>query len=296
MLREFAVEPALLGDYNEFRYLSEKFGVQKARMIALFPKKWPRMVHEAAAGFTEIQKKRLEEWLARKDKFLVPGGRDYDVSADWLHNAELAYEQRPFRAILATENPRGHEKVLLPYGIPLDREPLFNCPHEIFMPRKPEEFVAITDLLLRCSRQIVFVDPQVRADDRWGEALSAMLNCAHPEATIRYCAIDFSSQSKMETKEFRLGKLKEKWPRFIPEGKVVEFILLDKDVGMDTHNRFILTERGGIKFAWGLDTSLDGSKDVVNVMAEETHAVMFNEYYNLAGRSVLERVEIIGAK
>ena len=293
MLREFAVEPALLGEWNEFRYLHEKFGVQRARMIALFPKKWPRMVYESATGFTEMQRKRLEEWLARKDKFLVPGGRDYDVADDWLHSAELAHERHPFHAILATTNPRGHEKILLSHGDPLENEPLFDCSHEDFMPRKPEEFVATSGLLLRCSRQIIFVDPHVRANDRWGEALSAMFGCIHPEATVRYCSID--SPQGIE-KDFRLGELRKKWPRFIPKGKVLEFILLGKDTGMDTHNRFILTERGGIKFAWGLDASNDGSKDVVNVMAEGTHVAMFDEYYNFSGRSVLERFEIIGSK
>lgn len=291
MLREFAVEPALLGEYSEFRYLSEKFGVQKARMIAEFPRKWRRLVYDSASGFTELQKKRLEEWLARKETFLVPSGRVCDSSDDWLLSAELAHTSRPFHAILATANPRGHEKVLLPHDIPLENEPLFKTPHECFMTRKPEEFAAIGDLLLRSSRQIIFVDPHASASKRWCEALSAMLDCAHPEAAIRYCSIDIP-----EKRNYRLDEIKKYWPRSIPKGKTLEFILLDKDAGMDTHNRFILTERGGIKFAWGLDTSTDGSKDVVNVMAEETHVEMFEGYNKLVGRTEVERFEIIGTR
>jgi hypothetical protein len=251
------------------------------------------MVYESAAGFTEMQRKSLEKWLDEKEKFLVPSGRGFDVSSDWLRNAELAHERQPFHAILATANPRGHDKVLLPHGVPLENELLFNCPHESFMPRKPEEFVAISGFLLRCSRQVIFVDPHAMAKDKWGEALSAMFDCIHPETAIRYCSID-SPQGMV--KDYRLDELKKKWPRFIPKGKILEFVLLGKDAGMDTHNRFILTERGGIKFAWGLDAPNDGSKDVVNVMAEETHATMFMEYDNFARRTLLERFNIIGTK
>lgn len=291
MLREFAVEPALLGEYNEFRYLSEKFGVQKARMIAEFPKKWRLLVYKSASGFTELQKKRLEEWLARKETFLIPSGRGCDSSDDWLHSAELAHTNHPFHAILATANPRGHEKVLLPHDLPLESAPLFKAQHECFMPRKPEDFAAISDLLLRSSRQIIFVDPHASANKRWSEALSAMIDCAHPEAVIRYCSIGMP-----EKRNYRLEDIRKYWPRAIPKGKTLEFILLDKDAGMDTHNRFILTERGGIKFAWGLDTSSDGSKDIVNVMAEDTHAVMFKEYDKLVGRTEVERFAIVGTR
>ncbi|MDL2226718.1 hypothetical protein LJB86_03575 [Deltaproteobacteria bacterium OttesenSCG-928-M10] len=298
MLREFAVEPALLGEYGEFRYLSEKFGVQKARMIAEFPKKWRSMVYKSAVDFTPMQKKSLEAWLKNKKTFLVPSGRDCETLDDWLHSAELAHDRHPFHAILATTNPRGHEKVILTREIPLENEILFNCPHEVFMPREPEAFADISCLLLRHSRQIIFVDPHAHASntrrgDRWGEALSAMFGCIHPEATIRYCAMDFSRGEEIDC---RLNNLKENWPQFIPKGKILEFVLLDKDDGMDTHNRFILTERGGIKFAWGLDASKNSGKDVVNVMAEKTHASLLDEYDNLAGRSVLGRVDIIGLK
>ena len=100
----------------------------------------------------------------------------------------------------------------------------------------------------------------------------------------------------MSVHNYRLDEIKKYWPRSIPSGKALEFVLLDKDAGMDTHNRFILTERGGLKFAWGLDTSTDGAKDVVNVMAEDTHAAMFKEYGKLTGRTEVERFKIIGTK
>lgn len=290
MLREFAVEPALLGQWNEFRYLHEKFGVPKARVIAEFPKKWRKMVYEAASDFTEIQKKTLEVWMENKESFLVHGGRNYTLPGDWLQSAEIAHGERPFHAILANGNPRNHSKVLLPQDIPIENHPLFKCPRECFMPRNIEGFIEISGFLLSCSKQIIFIDPYFKANSDWGNSLKAMLACTPTDALmLRYCA---GISPRGEEKGYRVADLKEKLPRFIPHGKSVQIVLLDKDVGMDTHNRYIVTERGGIKFPWGLDVARDEARDIVNLMEEETSNSMFEEYASLAERSVVTKFTV----
>ena len=115
MLYEYAVEPQAIGSsWATFRYLIEKFGFDKGRLISQFPKKWFREVYEATAGLPPVQKKRIEEALnqARKNK-VVRCGRPYDPDAgDWLHNALTEHKRSPFRAVIATENPNGDEIVL----------------------------------------------------------------------------------------------------------------------------------------------------------------------------------------
>ena len=292
MLREFAVEPELFGQWSEFRYLHEKFGVPKARMIAEFPKKWRRMVYEAATDFTEIQRKTLEDWMANKDSFLVPSGRKYTLPDNWQQSAEAAHAQNPFHAILANGNPRAHQQVLLPRDMPIENHPLFKCPYECFMPRDISGFMEISGFLLKCSKQIIFVDPYFKASSTWGESLQAMLSCVPPEAhLLRYCT---GVAPRGEEEAYRITDLKEKLPKFISQGKSVEVVLLNKDAGMDMHNRYILTERGGIKFPWGLDTSGDGSSDIVNLMEEYTSESMFREYSSLVGRSVYTQFTVVG--
>ena len=46
MLKEFALEPEALASWESFRYLIEKFGVSKGRVISRFPKQWKRLVYE----------------------------------------------------------------------------------------------------------------------------------------------------------------------------------------------------------------------------------------------------------
>ena len=70
--------------------------------------------------------------------------------------------------------------------------------------------------------------------------------------------------------------------------------MLKKVLGFDTHNRFILTERGGLKFPWGLDVLEGSPKDTVNLMDKETYQTKFEEYTSLTGHSVVATLMITG--
>jgi hypothetical protein len=115
MLFEYAVEPRAIGSsWATFRYVIEKFGFDKGRLISEFPKRWFREVYDATAGFPPVQKKRVEEALnqARKNK-VVRNYRPYDQEAgNWLDNALTENRRLPFHAIIAHENPHGDEVVL----------------------------------------------------------------------------------------------------------------------------------------------------------------------------------------
>jgi hypothetical protein len=292
MLHEFAVEPALLGNWYDFHYLHEKFGVPQARMISEFPKKWRRMVYEAAEDFTERQRKILEEWMADKASFLVSSGREYTLPGDWLKSAEAAHAINPFHAVLARENPRAHPAVISAEQPITERHPLFNCPRECAMPRNVDGYVAVSCPLLRCSRRILFIDPYFRAGREWGEPLRAMLACIPSNVTLlRYCT---NVSPRGEDQDFRRSELEQRLPCFIPLGISLEVVLLARHPGRDTHNRFILTERGGLKLPWGLDAQAASPEDIVNLMEKETHLAKFTEYLNLADHSVADRYTIIG--
>ena len=292
MLHEFAVEPKLLGTWESFHYLHEKFGVPKARLIAEFPKKWRKMVHEAADNFSVRQRKILEEWLADKGAFLVPSGRDYAMPDNWLESAESAHAEKPFHAILACENPRANPAVLSADSPITETHHLFTCPHECAMPKKLAGYLAVSSSLLRHSREIIFVDPYFKAEKKWGEPLREMLRCIPVEPTkLKYC-VNISPNG--ESQDFRVSELKEKLPRFIPKNFSLNIVMIEKVLGHDTHNRFILTERGGLKFPWGLDVLEGSPEDIVNLMDKDTHQAKFAEYSTLTGHSVVATLMITG--
>jgi hypothetical protein len=95
MFFEYAVEPKAIGcSWNDFRYLIEKFGFDRGRLISRFPKKWEREVIESAqqSGMKDVRLKTLVEKLQKaKAEALIDSSRNYDPSA--AKPADLPVEQ-----------------------------------------------------------------------------------------------------------------------------------------------------------------------------------------------------------
>lgn len=161
MLREYAVDPRAIGSsWATFRYVIEKFGFDKGRLISEFPKRWFREVYDATAGLPPLQKKRIEEALtqARRNK-VVRCHRPYDRDAgDWLHNAVTEHRREPFHAIVALENPNGIEVVLRADDLD-ELLPLMVAPHDCTVPRDAASLAGAMKQMLRFGNRILFVDP-----------------------------------------------------------------------------------------------------------------------------------------
>ena len=54
MLYEYAVEPRAIGSsWQTFRYVIEKFGFDRGRLISQFPNTWFRLVYDATEAFLD---------------------------------------------------------------------------------------------------------------------------------------------------------------------------------------------------------------------------------------------------
>ena len=117
MLYEYAVEPSAIGqDWGTFRYLIEKFGFDKGRLIAWFPSSWERDVWIAAraSGMGQIKLKSVEQRLAQARKNgLYRRGRRYDPGlGNWSSNALQQHMVLPFRANLMSDSDLGDASAL----------------------------------------------------------------------------------------------------------------------------------------------------------------------------------------
>ena len=65
MLKEYALQPELLSSWSVFRYLSEKFGYGRGRVIARYPKRWERLVYDALGHCKPVEKQKIVEGLIR---------------------------------------------------------------------------------------------------------------------------------------------------------------------------------------------------------------------------------------
>jgi hypothetical protein len=112
---EYAVEPEAIGsDWNQFRYLIEKFSFDKGRLISQFPKSWFKDVHEASKYLPPAQRTRVELLLRKaKDTKTIRRGRPFDPSlGSWLENARKEHERLPFRAVIAKTVASDEEAIL----------------------------------------------------------------------------------------------------------------------------------------------------------------------------------------
>ena len=250
MLYEYAVEPQAIGSsWATFRYVIEKFGFDKGRLISEFPKKWFREVYDATAGLPPVQKKRIEEALnlARKNK-VVRSRRPYDRDAgDWLHNALTEQQRDPFRAIIAGRNPDGNDAVLLAEDLD-ELHPLMAVPHDCAIARDAPSLAAAMKEMLRFASHILFVDPFLDPfNQRYKNTLRECLNIVSDENPDAVCEIHYRYHDNKTTNEDLEREAGNLFPDVIPTGLNVSiFCWRQKNGGADFHARYLLTERGGI--------------------------------------------------
>lgn len=263
MHKEYAVEPAAIGQsWDSFRYLIEKFGFSEGRVISRFPSKWERRVLEAAdaAGVPPMARQRIVDKLrAKKDFALFRNGRVYDPDLPtWIENAIASNAEEPFHAILVAETHDG-DNCICTNDLD-DTHPLFGVPRTADVPRTAIALASACSVLLQAAREVDIVDPYLfnimHSSRGYRETIRHLLGVlsdtsSDSNLTVRlhYGNIAGTCPSQVDVME-NAGA----WFRgLIPPSITVHFIAWDKRPrGEDFHDRFVLTNRGGLQIGSGL--------------------------------------------
>lgn len=261
MHKEYAVEPAAIGQsWETFRYLIEKFGFSEGRLISRFPSSWARLVMEAAdaADVPPVARKRIEEKLrAKKDVVLLKSGRTYDRDLQtWIENAIASHEQDPFQAILTADEQNNdyclsHEEVE-------DTHPLIHAPTSADIPRTAVSLSGACALLLQAARDIDIVDPYLfRIENRqsgYRETIQLLLQAIYDSGkrnvTVR---LHFGNANSCPPFPHIRQHVRRWFQGIIPDTFIIHFIGWNEiQGGEDFHDRFILTDRGGVQIGCGI--------------------------------------------
>jgi hypothetical protein len=281
MIHEYAVEPEVLSRWQNFRYFSENFGVSRGRLISEFPKEWVKRVYESLEGCKDIEKSTIIQRLKHlKETALLPRryqGHDWNNGA-WIDNAVTEHLKTSFRAIIAVANPKSFDFVRC--GDDLDEtDPLWRAETECRIERTATQMAECAATLLRASSKIRFVDPYFEPNDpRFTNPLKEFLRRAltdRGKAGLRNIEYHTSNRA---TRAHILNAAARNWAWFrglLPRGLRLQIVQWHKD---DMHNRFILTERGGMKFANGLDEGDNPRHDVVNLLGEKVCEEISKDY------------------
>jgi hypothetical protein len=273
MIHEYALEPELVatwGNRHDYRYFIEKFGLGQPRIVSRFPKRWKRLVWDTFRSDNELERKRMEELLAQLSERMVHR-RDYnwEPTSTWIANAHNEHGRFPFHAILARENPAGHPATLVLDQIG-DSSPLWAVARGVTIARSATAMAGTVAAMLRIAEVVIFVDPYFGPErSRHRRPLEAFLRAVsngRPLGAPGRVEVQ-TSQDRTGTLEFFQDECRNRLRRCVPAGQcLVLRRLRERPGGESLHNRYILTDLGGVIFPQGLDDGDTGETDDVTLM------------------------------
>lgn len=279
MIYEYALDPGLLNSWERWRYLTEKFSVSQGRLISRYPKRWKKMVYEALDACTELEKLRIVEKLKSIDDRMISRFHEWADNGDWLTNAESENANRPFHAIVAHDNPRVGLNVLIADDLD-DETPLWKVESELKIKRQAEALGEAVAVLISLGRKLVFIDPHFSPyKSKARNTLKVFLaKAAARTSGMPIGEIEFHTQYKPEIANFSEECLAQ-LPKRIPTGLRIKVIRWkEREGGEGLHNRYILTERGGVRLAWGLDEGNPSHTDDISLLQPGMFAQTWAQY------------------
>ena len=312
MHKEYAVEPKLFAEWESFRYLFDKFGWSKGRLgrlLSEFPRGWKKCVYEEFDR-TSSSERKIQMLVDRLDRMNSPSvddfivkrsvKGDYDPTKTWIDNSLNENGRAAFQAIIASEAAKGviHYDTML--GDDLEE-------HSGLSSRKAVEMAEDVKLLLQNSEQIVFIDPHFTVEKRFTEPLSQFLKLSSkklykrkpPTYELHLSLGNFRPDAAEEEKSNRLKNLqkslRDQLPKYLPQIELKIVIRKEKDKGIKFHNRYILTEKAGVSWGTGLDsTKVEEDIDDLFHLKKEQCIERFKHYSGDTFFDILDEFTIFG--
>jgi hypothetical protein len=273
MLYEYAVEPRAIGSsWQTFRYVIEKFGFDRGRLISEFPRNWFRLVYDEIEALPPVEKKRVVEalHLAKRNK-TIKSDRNYDPNAgDWLHNALAQNAHSPFHAIIAAENPSAHDQVL-PVGELDEQQPLMIASQDSIITRGGLALASAMQLLLRNANAVVIVDPYYDPfSPRYQSTVRECLRIIHAANPRAICEIHHRDRENGPSADVIERDARILFGTVIPQGMTISLYRWEEKAGgEDFHARYLLTDRGGIRVDAGFSAEGEHQTTDVSLMSFE---------------------------
>lgn len=291
MIHEYALEPDLVATWTnprDCRYFQEGFGIGRGRLVSRFPKRWKALAYEAAERrATDVGTKRVEVLLQHLSERMVPRSRAHynSKAGDWLENALREHDERPFHAILARSNPEGHSDLLVGEEVSEESHERWAAQRTLIVARKARALAAAVAPVLRNSSIILFVDPYFNPNEnRYRRTLTAFLReamSARPAAAPKRVEVVLAADRPKSLGYTHFRACCRQLRDCVPNGlRVVIRRVSEKLAGQQLHNRYILTDLGGIEFGHGLDEAEENeTEDDLSLLDEKAYERRWSQYF-----------------
>lgn len=302
MIYEFAVDPSIVPTWCQrglgHDYFVEQFGLGTPRIISQFPTWWERLVwrefRQSSHRTNRNRGLRLDSVLKRvNDSAIARTAHHWDPHKTWLENTELHHRIEPFEAILSATNPRSHPRVICASS-GLSDSPLWQRDRDKVVRRSVRETGNLLSPMLRIANTILFIDPHFSTKPRYlqpfesyfktivsrnsGDQLSGTADLDLPEIEI-HRSFDHRNGTN-PFKDISRSELNRILPRQL---NLTVRVLCRIGQGQRLHNRYVLTDVGGLHFGHGLDVDTSGSRDDrddVSLLGKEQYWERWKQYAN----------------
>ena len=276
MIKEFALDPAAISNWNDFRFFTSQFGCEYGRVISRFPKQWKKNVYDLCtnnADVTEIQLSRIEILLFNLvynfDRKFVRNSRDFDKNLEWLENAQLSHLIKPFHAIISTKHGNGFFNA----NEIDDSNEMWKVETNAVVARTAKALVKYFKPFYELTNDIIFVEPHFDPGTyKWYHAFqcyfSELFNCGK-----KYRKIEIHTSAKIETEHFA-NTFKSNFEKIVKDGHEINVFMWDRiEENENFHPRYLLTEIGGIRIDYGYDEVSDNETTDVQTIGENLYNI-----------------------
>jgi hypothetical protein len=274
MIFEFAISPTLCTNYKDLRFFLQTFGSSEGRLFSDIPrKKWMQLARQEikASENGQVMKKRLVAAIDRLSrKALCRRNHAPDAGEKpWLDHAIAAHEDRPFKAIL-TGSYDGNEECIISCEQDFIDDSRWIVPLDSEVERTAVEMIQAIRPMLDCTREVVLIDRNFDPDKyRWRQFLTELaVFLSRRTFSPSIGKIDFHFGDDISVNQLQFLCTKHIAGE-LPAGMKVNFIVWPRD---ELHDRYVLTDVGGVRFGIGLDIWDGSGPDKVEVSrtSEET--------------------------
>jgi len=285
MVHEYALEPELVatwGDLNNYRMFNDKFGIGTSRIVSEYPKNWARIAYDACKTTDDIEKTRLIDIIYQlREKMIVRQDIIYNDNLSWLECAELEHKRLPFKAIIASTNPRKSREIILGDEVGVDIND-FRWKTEEFPTRREAKAMAITvEPMLSNCREVFFIDPYFTpANPKKTKPLQEFFKAimANRKTVITRLELVTKYDDKDDNDSFTKRCLNI-LPNYLPYGLMLTVLRIAERKGKEQiHNRYVLTDIGLINFGVGLDEGKQGQTDDVGLRSRPNYEMRWRQY------------------
>jgi hypothetical protein len=260
MIYEYAVSPSLFTNWQDLRFFLATFGGGHGRLLSDIPrKKWMGLAYSAIRDSNngQVMKKRLVEGikkLARGAIYRRNTAPELD-SQEWIQHAIAAHQDRPFQAII-TDCYDGESECVIRNEQSLIENKRWEIPSDQIIERRSQVMVEAISPMLDCAREVILMDRNFDPDKyRWRPFLIELAKFLSKRAfSPSINKLTFHVGDKFGAQFLEL-KCDTYLSSELPSGMTVAFVIRPWE---ELHDRYVLTDIGGVQFGIGLDIQ-DGS-------------------------------------